>query len=66
MIGWPKPHGPTTFGPRRRCKDAIIFRSAKVVKATANKIGITVNKLNKILPKIVYSPINGVFIIKKT
>ena len=39
---------PTTFGPFRRCMDAMTFRSAKVKNATANSSGTVIPKIFKI------------------
>ena len=39
---------PTTFGPLRRCMDAMTLRSAKVKNATANSNGTVIPKIFKI------------------
>jgi hypothetical protein len=44
-IGCSKPNQPTTFGPTRRCIEAINLRSANVKKATAPKRGKIISKL---------------------
>lgn len=38
--GWRIPYGPTMFGPFRNCMYPRIFRSTKVRKAMAIRIGI--------------------------
>lgn len=39
-IGCSRPYGPTTFGPLRNCIYPKIFRSTRVRKAVASRIGI--------------------------
>lgn len=37
--GWSTPYGPTTFGPFRSCIYPRVFRSTRVRKAMATRIG---------------------------
>jgi len=49
--GWSRPQKPTTFGPQRRCTEAINFLSANVKYAieisNEIKLNIVNNKLSK-------------------
>ena len=49
--GCNKPYRPTTFGPFRRCIDAITFRSNSVRYATETSRGTTSNNVLAILIK---------------
>ena len=49
--GWSKPNRPTTFGPLRRCIEAITLRSAKVMYAIAINTGTIIIKILIIMNK---------------